>query len=69
MGLFSHCRPMDVELGVGVDKDIALIILNIQYSMDSKVQTWEFIRITRNKNNHDNIDAARVSRIIKNTSH
>jgi hypothetical protein len=39
MGLFSHCRPMDVELGVGVDKDIALIILNIQYSMDSKVQT------------------------------
>ncbi len=27
MGLFSHCRPMDVELGVGVDKDIALIIL------------------------------------------
>lgn len=39
MGLFSHCRPMDVELGVGVDKDIALIILNIQYSMDSKLQT------------------------------
>lgn len=30
---------MDVELGVGVDKDIALTILNIQYSMDSKVQT------------------------------
>jgi hypothetical protein len=39
MGLFSHCRPMDVELGVGVDKGIALIILNIQYSMDSKLQT------------------------------
>lgn len=39
MGLFSHCRPMDVELGVGVDKDIALIILDIQYSIDSKVQT------------------------------
>jgi len=30
---------MDVELGVGVDRDIAMIILNIQYSMDSKVQT------------------------------
>lgn len=30
---------MDVELGVGVDKDIALIILDIQYSIDSKVQT------------------------------
>jgi hypothetical protein len=39
MVLFSHCRPMDVELGVGVDKDIALIILDIQYSIDSKVQT------------------------------
>jgi|GEM_PF-833031 hypothetical protein len=39
MGLFSHCRPMDIELGVGVDSDIAMIILNIQYSMDSKVQT------------------------------
>lgn len=39
MGLFSHCRPMDVELGVGVDRDIAMIILNVQYSIDSKVQT------------------------------
>ena len=39
MGLFSHCRPMDVELGVGVDRDITLIILNIQYSINSKVQT------------------------------
>jgi len=39
MGLFSHCRPMDVELEVGVDRDIAMIILNIQYSIDSKVQT------------------------------
>lgn len=31
---------MDVELGVGVgvDRDIAMIILNIQYSIDSKVQ-------------------------------
>jgi hypothetical protein len=40
MGLFSHCRHMDVELGVGVgvDRDIAMIILNIQYSIDSKVQ-------------------------------
>jgi hypothetical protein len=38
MGLFSHCRPMDVELGV-VAREVALIILNIQYSMDSKVQT------------------------------
>jgi hypothetical protein len=39
MGLFSHCRPMDVELVVGVDRDIAMIILNIHYSIDSKVQT------------------------------
>jgi hypothetical protein len=30
---------MDVELGVGVDRDIAMIILNVQYSIDSKVQT------------------------------
>jgi hypothetical protein len=41
MGLFSHRRPMDIELGVGVgvDRDIAMIIPNIQYSIDSKVQT------------------------------
>jgi hypothetical protein len=39
MGLFSHWGPMDVELEVGVDRDIAMIILNIQYSIDSKVQT------------------------------
>jgi hypothetical protein len=34
MGLFSHCRPMDLELGI--DWDIAMIILSIQYSIDSK---------------------------------
>lgn len=35
---FSHCRPTDIELGVEVNRDIAMIILNIQYSIDSKVQ-------------------------------
>jgi hypothetical protein len=30
---------MEVELGVGVDRDVAMIILNIQYSIDPKVQT------------------------------
>ena len=41
MGLVSHYRPMNIELGVRVDKDIGMIMLNIQNSMDSKVQTWE----------------------------
>lgn len=39
MGLVSHCRPMDIELGVRVCRDIDMIMLNIQNSIDSKVQT------------------------------
>jgi hypothetical protein len=38
MGLVSHCRPMDIELGVRIDRDIDMIMLNIHNSIDSKVQ-------------------------------
>jgi hypothetical protein len=38
MGLVSHCRPMDIELGVRIDRDIDIIMLNIHNSIDSKVQ-------------------------------
>jgi hypothetical protein len=38
MGLVSHCGPMNIELGVRIDRDIGMIMLNIHNSIDSKVQ-------------------------------